>query len=298
MVVKNVRNLKYPLRYPLLVATMILPFITFHFLAGSIRKGASVHGPAKGKGAFHLATKQETFPEGNSTNTSGSTSVLTHDVPEVVPEVPANSSAEETRSAMIHDLLLQPNVQWQPRTVLRRTCTRFPEIHLDLELPKIMAKLKASLGGGYDAVVDVGANLGQFALPLGKLGFTVFSFEPVKKTCDQLRKNVLAAKLEEKVHVTCAGVAESSLVAGMTESERSSGNSVSLHPVGNHSNVTAVAFVKLDDTLDHRPTMLFKTDTQGFEFNVLKGSKSWINQNRPLLLLVELSHSPTPNPKP
>jgi hypothetical protein len=116
-----------------------------------------------------------------------------------------------TISAWINDFILQPNVQREPRTVLRRACTRFPEIHLDLQLPGFIAKLKSALGG-YDAVVDVGANLGQFALPLGKLGFTVFSFEPVKKTCELLRQNILDAQLAGKVHVTCAGVAEASQV--------------------------------------------------------------------------------------
>ena len=280
-------------RYPLLVAAMILVVmnITFHALSGSILKGAadkhSLDGTAKKKDAFLLATTHESFSTGHSRKASGNSKrFLSHNL----SEVPDNSLSEGTRSAMINDLILQPIVQWEPRTVLRRTCTLLPDVHLDLQLPRIMAKLR-SLLGGFDAVVDVGANLGQFALPLGKLEFNVFSFEPVKKTCDLLRRNVLAARLSEKVHVTCAGVAEVSQVAAMSESKRSSGNQVVLHPIGNQSDLTEVPFVKLDDTLDDRPTMLFKTDTQGFELNVLKGSKAWIIHNRPLILLVELSHA-------
>ena len=47
----------------------------------------------------------------------------------------------------------------------------------------------------------------------------------------------------------------------------------------------------MDSVLPDRNTLLFKTDTQGFELEVLKGSRSWIERNKPALLLVELSYA-------
>ena len=53
-------------------------------------------------------------------------------------------------------------------------------------------------------VLDIGANTGQFAVPMASLGHTVISFEPNQSTCDILRKNLENANVASRVEVHCA----------------------------------------------------------------------------------------------
>ena len=56
-------------------------------------------------------------------------------------------------------------------------------------------------------LVDVGANVGQFAIPMAKRGHTVVSFEPVPSTCQKLKANIAKASVGGSVLVYCAAAA-------------------------------------------------------------------------------------------
>ena len=67
----------------------------------------------------------------------------------------------------------------------------FPETFWEKQvLPSLNARVN---------IVDVGANVGQFALPNARRGHHVFSFEPNPETCDQLKKTLLKQKLKSQV---------------------------------------------------------------------------------------------------
>ena len=48
-------------------------------------------------------------------------------------------------------------------------------------------------------VLDVGANAGQFAIPMAELGHTVISVEPNENTCNSLKKNLDSRGLAPQV---------------------------------------------------------------------------------------------------
>ena len=52
-------------------------------------------------------------------------------------------------------------------------------------------------------IIDVGANEGQFALPNGRRGHTVFSFEPNSDTCESLKRSIISEQLSSKVSLFC-----------------------------------------------------------------------------------------------
>ena len=67
----------------------------------------------------------------------------------------------------------------------------FPERYWETRvLPRI---------SGHNTVLDVGANTGQFAIPIAELGNTVISLEPNEKTCNTLKNNVETRGLTPKV---------------------------------------------------------------------------------------------------
>ena len=52
---------------------------------------------------------------------------------------------------------------------------------------------------GHVNIVDIGANEGQFALPNGRHGHHVISFEPNLQTCESLKRSVSSERLRDKV---------------------------------------------------------------------------------------------------
>ena len=67
----------------------------------------------------------------------------------------------------------------------------FPERYWETHvLPRI---------SGHITVLDVGANTGQFAIPIAELGNTVISLEPNEKTCNTLKNNLETRGLTPKV---------------------------------------------------------------------------------------------------
>lgn len=55
---------------------------------------------------------------------------------------------------------------------------------------------------GTTTILDIGANVGQFAIPTAKSGHRVICIEPNKKTCEKLKGNLAEAMLATH-QVTC-----------------------------------------------------------------------------------------------
>ena len=67
----------------------------------------------------------------------------------------------------------------------------FPERYLETHvLPKLSKRI---------TVLDVGANKGQFAMPLAEIGHNVISLEPNESTCATLKESLRSKGLEKQV---------------------------------------------------------------------------------------------------
>lgn len=52
---------------------------------------------------------------------------------------------------------------------------------------------------GKTTILDIGANVGQFAIPIAKNGHRVISIEPNEKTCEKLKENLAETKFTTQV---------------------------------------------------------------------------------------------------
>lgn len=146
-------------------------------------------------------------------------------------------------------------------------------------------------------VLDVGANEGQYAQSIRKLGYDnlIISFEPVQKIFNLLNQK---AKTDPQWHTfnlaigdfdgdTEINISEFSQVSSILSATGLAGTE---YWKGTHKQKVKVC--QLDSLIDelgidnHR--ILLKIDTQGFEDKVLKGCQSLLNKNV-ILLEVELS---------
>jgi FkbM family methyltransferase len=146
---------------------------------------------------------------------------------------------------------------------------------------------------GINCVLDVGANQGQFAKSLRKLGFRgyILSFEPVKEDFSLLSKAFEHDKFWRGFNTALGN--ENSIKPFNIATESTAMSSF-LTPKEKdwEIKVDQVEIKKLDTLFTiPNPRVFLKMDTQGYDLEVVKGSKGCIN--RILGLLSELSVQPT-----
>lgn len=149
-------------------------------------------------------------------------------------------------------------------------------------------------------VVDVGANVGQFAVASSKLfsEALVHSFEPVPECAEELRKNVARlqnvevypAALGEKEGVLSFHVnahTHSSSPLSLTEAHRTA------FPKAQENREIEVEVSTLDrvfEGMDLKPPVLIKLDVQGYEAHVLRGGEKTLE--RADYVVMEVSFRP------
>lgn len=155
------------------------------------------------------------------------------------------------------------------------------------------ALLCAHLTSG-DRVLDLGANVGWFAVQAILAGCEVHAFEPVPQIAELARRNMERA---EKVgggkgvlHVAAAGAepgrAEIALAAKNHGDNRvidaASGKPADMRG----AETVAIEIVRVDDVV-RGPFRFVKIDTQGFEWLALQGATQAIDQSPRVGLLME-----------
>ena len=158
--------------------------------------------------------------------------------------------------------------------------------------PLEMEIIKENVKSG-DSVIDVGANLGFFTLPLSRFvgdKGRVFSFEPEPENFRALEKNILINKLQ---NVTLENLAISN-ENGTTKlfiSEDHGAHTIfeqTSHKVTGKSIDTHT--IRLDDYFLEKSIdeiSFIKIDVEGVEFEVLKGMKNLLEKNTHINLLIE-----------
>jgi len=149
---------------------------------------------------------------------------------------------------------------------------------------------------GVDLVIDIGANIGQFALEIRECGYheKIVSFEPLSKAHHRLEK---ASKRDPRweVHPRCAlgdyngeteiniaGNSVSSSILPMLSKHRL------VAPESTYQGKEKVNIYRLDSIVDkyllgaHVPFL--KIDTQGFEWQVLDGAEETLPRVKGILL--------------
>ncbi len=146
---------------------------------------------------------------------------------------------------------------------------------------------KKCISSEISAILDVGANVGQFAIDMRRNGYRnfIYSYEPVADTFSALMQRVSKDEDYRSIHVSGNSGLSSSLLTmdsvhleNFPKSSYVSSESVFLSTVDRQ-----VDLLKLDPQ-----SSMIKIDVQGYEFNVLQGSIQTLQDFRYCYLEVSL----------
>ncbi len=137
-----------------------------------------------------------------------------------------------------------------------------------------------------DVIVDVGAHIGTFSIPMakatGKSG-KVFSFEASPSTFAVLQKNIAENKANVTAHNSAISHDQKSVTIAVEDNKNSGANRISTEKTSSTSS-SAITAVKLDDIIHDQINML-KIDVEGMEWSVLQSAKSLIKNSKPLIYI-------------
>ena len=168
-----------------------------------------------------------------------------------------------------------------------------------LPIPPVNCRLRALERLNIDLVLDVGANVGQYASELRAYGYRgrIISFEPLPDAFAKLSAAAAGDALWE-VRNVAAGAAPARLTMHVSENSVSSSllrvtsASVAAAPASRATRTTEVDVITLDKVLADAAgaRIMLKIDTQGYEWSVLQGCG--VELAKVLLLDVEMSLQP------
>lgn len=148
-------------------------------------------------------------------------------------------------------------------------------------------------------VMDVGANIGQYALLASKLAGSegyVYAFEPGESLLLTLRRNiVLNASNNIEVLPVAVGNDKGRYSYYPPSSTDNQGTGSLIHdPTGKSRSTTPIQvnMVRLDDFCEERKINnvdFIKIDVEGFDLEVLKGSRTILLNNPRVVVMVELA---------
>jgi len=136
-----------------------------------------------------------------------------------------------------------------------------------------------------DYVIDAGANFGLFAIPssnkVGRNG-KIFAFEPVKKTRDILKKNVIFNKTKNVVVMPFAlGDSNSSLEFSLFKDLPEENSGYFTSPNCSKEKVRQTTLDEFVEQNHLKRIDFIKADIEGMERNLLKGARNTIQKFKP-----------------
>ncbi len=144
-------------------------------------------------------------------------------------------------------------------------------------------------------VIDVGANIGQFAKEVRAIlpDASIYSFEPVQECYRQLLHNMSAdtkfqafncalGDTNGKIAIHKNDYSQSSSILDMADAHKR------LFPHTSHDVPEEITVKRLDDMTEMRPVtleknILLKIDTQGFEDRVIRGGPDFLKETKAVL---------------
>lgn len=144
-----------------------------------------------------------------------------------------------------------------------------------------------------DIVIDIGANIGYYALLEAKLvreEGMVYAIEPVPQNAESLRKNI---KLNgySNIEVFQIAIGGENKTDFIYVSNMRNMCSMIYHEDRSYNYIgkTPVTVITLDNFLEDKPYPdLIRMDVEGYEIEIIRGMKKLLQSNKPLKLAVEL----------
>jgi len=137
-----------------------------------------------------------------------------------------------------------------------------------------------------DTVVDIGATIGDYSVIAVKLGAKVVAIEPSSKSFSLLLKNIKLNKFENKIiPVRCATYSKDEKLTFSIDETSGYLYPCSKLPLRNKIKVVAKTLSTLLGELNIQKIDLIKMDTEGFEYELLKGAKNSISKFKPKIII-------------
>jgi len=140
-----------------------------------------------------------------------------------------------------------------------------------------------------DLFFDIGANVGSYTVLAAAAGARVVACEPVPETWRKLQRNI-AVNHFEAVEALNVGVGDAQERLWFTTNLDTTNR---VAPKGTRQDdMCEVDVIRVDDLVrDFGAPVALKVDVEGYEFKVLKGAQSWLNNNGVAALIVERNPS-------
>lgn len=152
------------------------------------------------------------------------------------------------------------------------------------------------------AVLDVGANVGFFTIPLARAaamrGSRVYAFEPVQQNVDRIRENLELNRLEQTVNVfpfalsSKDATVEISLRQDFVQGGETGNASIVIADGRDDPFISQSIETRRLDDIDAEaplPISVMKIDVEGHESEVIAGARERIARDRPTILM-EVNH--------
>jgi FkbM family methyltransferase len=129
-----------------------------------------------------------------------------------------------------------------------------------------------------DLFVDVGANIGSYAIWAAELGAEVIALEPAEDTFALLEENI--ALNSYPIKAICAAAGASPGIARFTSGQDCVNRL-------DASGIAEVEVITIDSIVGERAVAGMKLDVEGFEINVLHGCNKALSEHRVRLIQIE-----------
>ncbi len=149
--------------------------------------------------------------------------------------------------------------------------------------------------------LDIGSNIGTYAILLAQKGLHGYAFEPIRENYDALRINLILNNLEDKVTVFPLALGEKKHKAAFAFDRVNTGAShlAAIHPddeVLEREKNTLSEIVPLDSLMDrihfeNDETIFIKIDVEGMEERVLQGARKFLQTYPNIIMVMESKHS-------
>jgi len=141
-------------------------------------------------------------------------------------------------------------------------------------------------------IVDVGANIGLYAVIAGKAGCNVIAFEPVTENFKYLGINITQNGLDKKIKAIKKAVSSQNGIADIFLSQKQIGtHSLSASSADSNYSVK-VDVVTLDTSINYKKSKVdvLKIDVEGYDGFVLEGAQKLITTCHPTLFIEMVPH--------
>lgn len=138
-----------------------------------------------------------------------------------------------------------------------------------------------------DLFIDVGANVGHFTMLAASNKANVIAIEPIPSTFERLKKNINLNSLNNYVNCLNIGIGDKDSLINFT----SNFDVMNRVATPTDKNTIPVEVKTLDKILIGKEPKMIKIDVEGYEWFVLQGAKSILENKSLKYLLLELNDS-------